>query len=819
MITGFVVQARKDVLIRAVGPRLSAAPFNIGGALANPRIDLYKSGASTPMLSNDDWSSANAATMTSVGAFALTAGSKDSAIVTTLDAGAYTAQVTGVNSTTGIALLEVYDVSGSPRLMNLSTRAIVGKDANMLISGLVVAPSGGVRKVLIRAIGPGLTALGVGNALPDPIFSVINGSGQTIASNDNWSTANAGGLLSAAFTQAGAFPLATGSKDAALIVDLPPNTGSSAYTIQVSSVDGTNGAGLIEVYDLTPDNLITVGVTASVASTDTNGAAPGAFTFTRLGATTQPLTIAYDVSGTAVPGVDYEAIPNSVTIPAGASSATVLLKAKANTQNNSNRYATLSITSGAAYGVGASGNATVTIFYSSGSLYMANLRTPAGVNASTAFGTATIQLSPDEQSAFVNVSFSNLSSPEVVAHLELDGNYVFNLPQGQVNGALWTFDPSGTSSKADLIAALKAGRITVSIDTASYPTGELEGPFVKSNATGVFTAPAAPPAVNLSSVTAQDASRFLMQATFGPTTADINALMQKGYTTWINEQMAVPASSHRAATMADFTQYVQSTTATLPTGADRQAAWWKIVQTGPDQLRQRVAFALSEIFVISDQNGTINAWQEGAANYYDILVNGAFGNFRTLLENVTLSPMMGIYLSSLRNAKAAGTAMPDENYAREVMQLFTIGLNELQPDGTLKLAPTGLPIPTYTQDTIVQTAKIFTGWSFYSNAATPNFRGGTADYISPMMLYPAFHEDAQKTIVGNKIIPANQGGAKDLKDTLDTLSDHPNTGPFICRQLIQRLVTSNPSPGYVYRVAQVFANNGAGVRGDLGAVV
>ena len=186
--------------------------------------------------------------------------------------------------------------------------------------------------------------------------------------------------------------------------------------------------------------------------------------------------------------------------------------------------------------------------------------------------------------------------------------------------------------------------------------------------------------------------------------------------------------------------------------------------------------------------------------------------------------MMGIYLSSLRNRKSANGTTPDENYAREIMQLFTIGLNELNPDGTLRLDPNGQPIPTYTQDTIVQMAKVFTGWSY--NNANPNatassslFTGGAADYINPMILWPAFHDDTAKTIVGGKVLPAGQGGLKDLKDTLDALFNHPNTGPFIARELIQRLVTSNPSPGYVYRVAQAFANNGAGVRGDLGAVV
>jgi len=151
--------------------------------------------------------------------------------------------------------------------------------------------------------------------------------------------------------------------------------------------------------------------------------------------------------------------------------------------------------------------------------------------------------------------------------------------------------------------------------------------------------------------------------------------------------------------------------------------------------------------------------------------------------------------------------------------LFTIGLNQLLPDGTLALDPSGQPIPTYNQTTVTETAKVFTGWAFNPVGINPSFRGGASDYINPMALYPASHDDFSKTIVGGKIIPAGQGGAKDLKDTLDTLFNHANTGPFVSRQLIQRLVTSNPSPGYVYRVAQVFANNGAGVRGDLGAVV
>jgi uncharacterized protein (DUF1800 family) len=175
----------------------------------------------------------------------------------------------------------------------------------------------------------------------------------------------------------------------------------------------------------------------------------------------------------------------------------------------------------------------------------------------------------------------------------------------------------------------------------------------------------------------------------------------------------------------------------------------------------------------------------------------------------------------LRNAKAnpAKGTSADENYAREVQQLFTIGLNELQPDGTLMLDSNGLPIPTYDQAEIVQTANVFTGWGYYSAAANPGFYGTAANFDQPMMLYPSYHDETQKTVINGLVIPANQNGAADLRMELDALFNHPNAGPFLCAQLIQRLVTSNPSPAYVYRVAQVFANDGTGARGNMGAVV
>ena len=847
MITGFVVNdgAPKKVLVRAAGYSLARFGLPTNTLLANPTLSIYN-GDGQLVLQNDTWGSADndqavlAATTATAGAFALgTAaanGSNDAALVATLSPGTYTAQVSGVNNTSGIGLLEVYDISGSARLINLSTRAVVAAGNGVLISGLVIAPSTGPRRLLIRAAGPALTALGVGGAIADPVFSIYNDKSVIISggSNDNWSSGTAANTaaVSAAFAKAGAFPFAEGSRDAALVIDLNPGS----YTIQVAGVGGTGGVSLVEVYDLSSETLSTVGVAASVAAADARGASPVVFTLNRVGDLSKAINVGYALSGTAQSGVDYVPVSGVASFAAGASTATVSLVPKTNGANLNNRIATLTLLANNSYGVGSNASASGSFFYNSGSLFISNLRTPATVTGSTAYGTGTIQLAPDEKSAYINVSFSNLSSPEIVAHLQIDGNYVYNLPQGQVSYAAWDFAPTGTYSTADLIAALKAGRISISIDTAKFTTGELTGSFVKTSGTAAFNAPVAAAAIDLTKITTQDASRFLAQATFGVRNDDIYTLINKGYNGWLNEQMALPASLHFVEASADFAitnaggAGGNATTGVLNTRiglTHRQHAWWKLAVNAPDQLRQRVAFALSQILVTSDQNSTISNWQDGHTNYYDLLVRGAFGNFRTLLENVTLSPNMGIYLSSLRNRKAtfntAGVQLTqaDENYAREVMQLFTIGLNELQPDGTLKLDVNGQPIPNYTQETIVQMAKVFTGWGYYQST-NPTFTGGgglSENYLNPMVLYPAFHDDTAKTIVTGKVLPATQGGAKDLKDTLDPLFNHPNTAPIISRQLIQRLVTSNPSPGYIYRVASVFANNGAGVRGDLGAVV
>lgn len=328
--------------------------------------------------------------------------------------------------------------------------------------------------------------------------------------------------------------------------------------------------------------------------------------------------------------------------------------------------------------------------------------------------------------------------------------------------------------------------------------------------------PATTPAPTPTAIGKVQASRFLSQATFGATLDELNALApQTGYDDWFARQ--------RSAAVSLELPYLQQLAANGENvyQNQRQDIWWRNAVTGPDQLRQRMAFALSEILVVSDASSALDNEVNGLGAYYDLLATDALGNFRTLLQDVTLSTEMGRYLSMLRNDKpdAASGRRADENYARESMQLFTIGLYQLNADGTRRLDGSGNPIPSYTQADVENLARVYTGWAYArQNPGDGDFQYGPEMPLKPMEAYESHHDTAAKTLVGGIAVPAGGSAAADLKIALDTLFNHPNTAPFISRQLIQRLVTSNPSNAYVARVAAVFADNGQGTRGDLFAV-
>ena len=326
-----------------------------------------------------------------------------------------------------------------------------------------------------------------------------------------------------------------------------------------------------------------------------------------------------------------------------------------------------------------------------------------------------------------------------------------------------------------------------------------------------------------------EAARFVTQATFGPTTSDIDSLMALGYGAWIDRQFSLPGSNHRAFWEARDAE-IRAANPAAAGGQDQVwESFWKQAATGDHQLRQRVAFALSQIFVISALDGNVGQQPRALAAWLDMLESQAFGNYRTLLENVALHPLMGYYLTHLRNQKpdAVTGRIPDQNFARESMQLLSVGVIKLNLDGTPVLV-NGSPVETYTPADVAGLSNVFTGFSFACNAQNNNcfFTGTNGAYsdpdrfFKPMMGYPVYHSTLAKSFLG-VTIPAQTVAdpAASLKVGLDTLASHPNVGPFLGRQLIQRLVTSNPSPAYVQAVAAVFNNNGAGVRGDLKAVV
>jgi len=346
---------------------------------------------------------------------------------------------------------------------------------------------------------------------------------------------------------------------------------------------------------------------------------------------------------------------------------------------------------------------------------------------------------------------------------------------------------------------------------------------------GDSSTPATPPVAERPATRAE-AARFLAQASMGPTEAEISRVQSLGYAGWIDAQLALPATSHRAHWEARDAA-IRAATPGNTAGADPVfESFWKQAVTGEDQLRQRVVWALSQTFVISMADDAVGNNPRAVAAWLDMLGQQGLGNYRELLESVSRHPMMGVYLSHLRNQKANARTgrVPDENYAREVLQLFSIGLVDLNEDGSPRLVG-GRTVDSYGSDDISGMAQVFTGWSWACPDAPDNgcFSQGSVDGVSdpdrtfkPMVAYPQYHSTDEKRFLGTTI--ARQGAADpaaSLRVALDTLANHPNVGPFIGRQLIQRLVTSNPSPGYVRDISRVWADNGRGVRGDLRAVV
>jgi hypothetical protein len=476
----------------------------------------------------------------------------------------------------------------------------------------------------------------------------------------------------------------------------------------------------------------------------------------------------------------------------------------------------------------------------SGTLYTANLLAFSGVNSS-AVGSATLLVSADGLSAVLNYSINGIpgthidhiySDPYLMSPKTLVYDIAAATPRAD-GSYLWTFTPSGSLTVADIQEILIEGKATIEIQTPAFPGGEIGGHFTLANGSQTFTPPPAPPAWTDDHTSSNAAARFLIQASFGPSPTEITKVQSMGYAAWISNQFNLPVSYHLPIVLNNMSA---DPTTPFPSALTFNA-WWQQSITAPDQLRQRVAFALSEIMVVS-QNGVLLDKASCLSDYYDVLLDNAFGNFRDLLESVTLAPAMGLYLDMRGNdlGSIITGIHANENYAREILQLFSVGLYRLWPDGSLILSSDNSLIPTYDQNVIMGFASTFTGWNYYqtnqANGRLPTGFSPAANYTNFMTLVPTHHELGTKKLLDNVMIPAAVGAqtnsavtnfdnycSQNLEDALDSIYNNPNVGPFLCRQLIQRLVTSNPSREYLYRVVQKFNDNGAGVRGDMKAVV
>jgi len=501
-----------------------------------------------------------------------------------------------------------------------------------------------------------------------------------------------------------------------------------------------------------------------------------------------------------------------------------------------------------------------------GTLYVATMLSQGGA-ITNGVGTATLRLSEDETVAHVAFTHNGLTGPVTDWHVHsdpflthqsaiiYDGTEPLPGDGPQPDGThKWNIVTAGTLSAAEIIELLKQGKAYINLHTAEYPNGEIRGNFTLANGSRTFTPPPPPPMWADDSNTNAGAARFLTQASFGPNVADITALKAltatggsahyppSRYETWIDNQFTQPWSDH-------LTEVLRTEQSSAQGGAFEEIltfnSWWRRSISGADQLRQRLAFALSEIHVVSGQ-GPLDNRAEALSYFYDKLGENAFGNFRAILEATTLTPTMGRYLDMLRNDKPdlSTGRIPNENYAREIKQLFSVGLYRMWPDGTLMLNSKDSPIDTYTQNEIVGYSHVFTGWDYGYDGFNRTALNAPANWMRQMRPTPARHFTGPKLLLNNEVLPGlrtlggqpldpyanhisaqfNDPAYKALPDyelavSHDQLFNHPNVGPFICRQLIQRLVTSHPSRDYLYRVVQKFNDNGSGVRGDMKAVI
>ena len=574
----------------------------------------------------------------------------------------------------------------------------------------------------------------------------------------------------------------------------------------------------------------------------------------------------------AVP-TDYT-LPDSVVIPAGRENVTVNIVPTLDNQPEVPERLVVTIPNGDSAMVELADAPNLPEFET---LFLATFQSASDTKQSS--GYSVLRLNGENAVATFDVTFSNLEGEQMPSYLSSGRVPVLNLEPGQLRDAsLRIFGGRQFQRDQDMLDALRNGSFSANITSTEFPDGELFGRYKVTQGLPVFSPPAAPSVISRleGNELERDVARFLTQATFGSTRQSHASLLRRiltehdgdqmaGYAAWIDDQMAQPATSLADfVNAADYQEYQRfrnpespyGYTNNSPKGRHITDMFWTLGAQGRDQLRQRMGFALSQIFVVSLNDSELNHHHRSLVSYFDTLNQGAFGNYRDLIEKVTLSPAMGTYLSHLRNRMEVIKdgeiiSSPDENYARELMQLFSCGLFELHPDGTLRLDPSGRPIPTYSQKDVSELARVLTGWVFgvrneiakpenvfhreepkpiandiFTERAREQLFLWQQPWIQPMRMletnglpenharFVRYHDNRAKTFL-SQTNPAGLSGEDDLKRALDVVANHYSTAPFLSRRLIQRLVTANPSPGYVYRVAKAFKESG----GNFGQTV
>ena len=466
--------------------------------------------------------------------------------------------------------------------------------------------------------------------------------------------------------------------------------------------------------------------------------------------------------------------------------------------------------------------------YSAASGVMWSVNTITGGNASIGLISASGKYSPSSTIVpghSVTIAAATVAKPVVSSSLSVD---VLNVLPVLSSGSVTQAAP-GTSFSLDVRGSGFLPTSQLQAASASVPTTFLSSTELQStirvapgsttlnvailNPNAAQTSPVsktllvqAMPTVSLS-----QAARLLDQTTFGPTLSAISSLQQIGVAAYLAQQFATPTTRMPA--------IGNPPVAACPDATYRcaQSSFWKNALTANDQLRQRVAFAYSEIFVVSTD--MVNA--RTIPSYHNLLADDAFGNFRQIINDVATSPAMGEYLNMLDSNRAPAGQIANENFARELMQLFTTGLVVINPEGEPELNAQQLPQPVFTEAEVQASARALTGWTYANptGGVPTSFPNGLPNFDQPMRAIEISHDTSEKTLLDGANLPPGQTAEADLAGVIDSIFNHPNVGPFVCRQLIQHLVTSNPSPAYVGRVSAVFGNDGAGVRGDMKAVI